>query len=212
MKVLTKKVLKLIDVASKDKTREGLQCIHVTKEYTEATNALVVIRVYDKDPQKIIDFPSKGLPDDALDRELPDEGILLSKNACKIISASMKKSALPAIDETALLTYSKDSPAVYVTDLSSISTIGYTNEYEGAYPNIDAIMPKEDGEKTKVTLGVDQIFEVLKVLRALSVYGDDSFTIEITKGTEENPWPNVVFKAKINGQKVVCVASPRCNA
>ena len=124
--------------------------LHVTNNYTEATDGHIAVRVeaMKQDPS---DMP--GCPGEINQSPIEEDfSVIISKdNAVKLLK-SLPKSRLPAIDQKTWV-YSNDKEMIgfSMTDLESWTPLILRKE-EAKFPDIDACLPKENKQGFEITL------------------------------------------------------------
>lgn len=124
--------------------------LHVTNNYTEATDGHIAVRVeaLKQDPE---DMP--GCPGEFNQAPIEEDfNVIINKdNAAKLLK-SLPKSSLPIIDRKTWV-YSNDKEMIgfSMTDLESWNPLILRKE-EATFPDIDAVLPKEDKQGFEITL------------------------------------------------------------
>lgn len=125
--------------------------LHVTNNYTEATDGHIAVRVeaLKQGPEDMPGCPGKF--DQSPIEE--DFNVMISRdNAAKLLKSLPKSPALPIIDgKTWVYSNDKEMIGFSMTDLESWNPLIVRKE-DAKFPDIDACLPKEDKQGFEITL------------------------------------------------------------
>lgn len=152
--LLNKSSLEIIVFASKEQKRYNLNSLHVTKDYVEATDGSILVRLSHPkgDPDE---FPiTSGEPFDKIDFALPIESI----KGIKIPT----KSPLPILLNSCL---SKEGEAINIstTNLDTMQTVKIRS-VDGEFPDTEPIIDKSIDDKENNWLMFTLNSDTLKIL------------------------------------------------
>ena len=132
--LLDKLALDVVELASTDETRPSINAVHITPDYTEATNGHILARVpvcktLDEDFPVVPDYEGGNLPD-------PD-GVVLPADTVKAIAKRIPKGrrcSLPILCNASIRFNGSKTVKVATTDLESplVSTVRLSQD---RYPN-----------------------------------------------------------------------------
>lgn len=149
--------LEVIGIASTDKTRQCLIGVHITKDYTEATNGIALIRV-------------------ATPRGNENEGeIILSPTSVKDILRKIGKSDALVGDESCEIGHDGAGHQERL-NVTSIDL---------KFPNIDAVMPKAEDLNFEITFSIDLLAQFFTTLKKINPAG--RVTLHFQTGGDPKP-------------------------
>lgn len=148
--------------ASTNPTRYAIQGIHVTREYVEASDEKMLIRVPlpKVDPAEFppTTAPAEFTPDQILPVKPLLEALKSAKDARKTCSlpicAMVRLSSSPAVGEKPAKLH------LTTSDLENERTVA-SNPIDGQYPNVDRVIPTAE-PKLSITLSADLLIEIAK--------------------------------------------------
>ena len=192
----------LVNIAAKEKFRYDLNRIHVTEEYTEATDGHCLMRVK-KDEMDPTDYPLAGIPGhefkDDIDIQIPIDSIKNLKNPAE--------SRLPILKFACVSTNDKE---VYVstTNLQTVNSVTIPETIqEGKYPDTNQVIPKFKSDAIKFGLDARLIG---KVFDYANKHGNKRFvgmTFTIPKDYDGVSAIQIEFKTW-SGQEVLAIVMP----
>jgi len=205
MLIINKHNLNVVKAASKDETRPALNSLHVTPEYTEATDGHVLIRT-EIPKLKLSDYPEceDSLTGRTKSYTVPVPDVVTA-------AKNMKKSTLPILDMTARIACKGKKVQILSTNLDTVQSISSTNMEKGEtgnpYPDTDQVFPAADREKITIRLDVAVLtilIDYLKTAGKGKVYNTVDF--EITPANLSGP---IIAKATTNEQqKILALVMP----
>lgn len=160
--------LMAVEAASKDKVRQQLCGLHITKTETIATDGHRMIRVKHSKEWPVEDFPvidgvSAAKVEGFKGVTLPTETVQ------DIIKALPKKVTLPML-KCALMDESANGTAkIAVTDLDNPRVFN-PRTMDGRYPDTDQVWPKQE-PKFRIALNADLLAGIFKVFKEAN-YGE----------------------------------------
>jgi uncharacterized small protein (DUF1192 family) len=158
--------LKVGLAASKDPLRTHIQTIHVTKEYTEATNGSILARI--------------GLPEQFDTEDLP--GSISTKDAnelepfCIPTKAAMDiktfKGRIPCLNDTVYIDVEKTNQNGNARFISTDLESTRTPEIQKAnvdYPKTDQVFPHKAQPVFEAWLSVEELEKLIKIMKATEI-------------------------------------------
>lgn len=141
--LLSKAQADLKTFASKDPTRLSLNYIHVTREYAEATEGHILVRV-PHDGMSTKEWPAvKGVG-----QGLNGDSVLVDhKLIDKAFKHTDKRPSLPILNYVHLSLDENESPILTATDLESSVNI-HQRKADSTFPDTDAVIPTGRRKKT----------------------------------------------------------------
>ena len=128
-----------------DETRRGLDCVHVTPEYTEATQGNYLVRV-PAEPMKAEEFPVvPGMGNGTASELLIPAGALLEA------SKRLKKSRIPVCNLVHVGTDPDGNPVLTTTNLDT-STPVRTMKPDATFPVVDKVIPAPESLPIRLTV------------------------------------------------------------
>lgn len=197
--LLNKKNLAVAALASSDETRLVCKCVHVTKEYTEATDGHVFARVSNPKVEDD-DFPVIQ----GFERKEFDECLIPADQAVKLAKMIPKGDAcrtLPILEHIQLAKNGEGARAA-VTDLDSPTVIQIRQDEGLVYPDIASSMPTDEPVAT-ICVNADLLIKILKLAGTFNKDGCKKVIIEFRK-----PESALVVKTDNNEQTFYALVMP----
>lgn len=148
------------------KDRYHISGIHITKDYTEVTNGHYVVRVSTPVNKKEMakEFSRLG---NKKPTELK-EGCFIKSGFAKVVGDAIHKNLDAPILGNAVIVESKgDEVEFAVTDLE-VTRFLKGRKGDGKYPDIDAIIPKEEG-KLVISVNPDYLIKILQQYKKMNI-------------------------------------------
>jgi hypothetical protein len=158
-------------VCEKGGTRQEIRGVHFAKDFTEATDTYILIRVEKEEETPLDELPPiNGKPLDL-------EGAIISAEDIKSLKLFKPNKKLPILDNIVLSNETPEKIEMTVTDLSNTHTIR-AGKIAGIYPDTDvAMFDKIEGGES-ITL--DLLKKMIDVLYKMDI---ESMRIEISNQT-----------------------------
>jgi DNA polymerase III sliding clamp (beta) subunit (PCNA family) len=191
--------------ASKEDSRYTLKAVHVTPEYTEATDGHRLVRITTpKDSAsefpRVPGFTPNGSP----------KSFLLPVDAAKTIQKAVPKTHIPVVNHAAITgTGDENKPvAIAVTDLDN-PQVFQPRPVTGQYPNTDIVIPKDDAAAVfQFTVRADYLAELCKAIQDFA--GDGKYRPGIATLTFYGPSKAVRLDARNENtdQNLIAILMP----
>lgn len=193
--IVSKPLLSVLALASKDGTRPLLNAVRLYKEdgnvVSVATNGYILGEVIESTPP-LADYPE--LPNDHKLTD-PDEVLIPATTAKRLVSAIKKSDMLPILNYAVV-----EADTATTTDLEEITTLTFRSP-SGNYPEYRKLLTDEraKGGYVKTTIDPKNLKQVLEMLK-----DETSVAIEVSS----NKMAGVFITSESNGVKKTAVIMP----
>lgn len=178
--MLNKWNLKVSEFASKEASRFTLHAIRVAPDATVATNGDYLAWVSTPTDRQASSFPAvDGFPTPSDDFK----PFLLPSDAAKLVEKALpKKTTIPTLDSAAIAMNGDNpeepKPVIAVTDLEN-PQVFRPHVPAGHFPNFDAVMPKWEDAKFRITLNASYLALIAKAFADFTKHSDTRGTMPV---------------------------------